>query len=125
MTRDDDTISSHSPAQQFTALAYSADDLLPPPIDPASVIIILVFDPEASTLEARIEPHWDRVVLEHDREYISTVLEDFRQRIRLDPIHLLEQISNLNVGPLVTAASGFDLGSNPEILNLFEKFITL
>jgi hypothetical protein len=125
MTQGDCTISNHSPKQRFTALAYSADDFLTPPIDPANVIIILVFHSKEGTVEARMRPDWDGVVLEHDREYISAVFEDFRQRVTLDPIQLFEQVSNLSMGPLVTVATGSDLVSDAEFLHLFEEFMAL
>ena len=89
------------------------------------MIIILVFHSKEGTVEARIRPDWDTVVLEHDGEYISAVFEDFRQRVRLDPIQLFEQVSNLSIGPLVTVATGSDLVSDAEFLHLFEEFIAL
>jgi hypothetical protein len=106
-------------------LAYSISDLLDPSDDPASVIVIVLIDSEGGALEGRVRSDWKTIVTEEHHEYISSVLHDIKTRSESDPSLLFHQVSNLNVGPIVTIAVGSNLESDPALWNLYKRFVRL
>ena len=114
--------SNPAPSPRYAALAYSASDLLGPVPNYENVIAILLLDSNGQELETRARSDWEEIVPEMHREYISSVLIDFKQRSESDPIQLFIQASNLNVGPIVTLTVGSNLESDSELWNLYRRF---
>lgn len=71
--------------------------------------VIALLIEEAGNLRVFVDPTWSRKVGYADRDYIAAILSDFKSRIDFDPDAVFNQITSLNLGPLVT----HDLGTLP------------
>jgi hypothetical protein len=60
-----------------------------------------------------------------DLEYVGTLLHDFLRRAKEQPAELFEQLSSLNVGPLVTVETGERISDHPALAELSSRFLPL
>ena len=84
-------------------------------------ILLLVERPAA--LRVLIHPHWAEKVLPQDRDYLSRIRDDFRQRAMTDPDGLFKQASELNVGPLITLKTGFVTDDPASLNEMMKQFL--
>jgi hypothetical protein len=109
---------------QFCALAYrpKPESDAPPSVES---IILLVVKNENGNLRFLVSPTFREVVQGHDLAYIDSLLNDFIERAKLDPVALIQQLCSLGVGPLVTQEAGPSLAAHPALLELCRRFIQL
>ena len=86
---------------------------------------MLVLGDGQFNLRTLVHPHWRTIVQAEDLDYIESLFLDFPERTRLHPDELIQQLSLLSVGPLVTHESGPKLANFPAILELCSWFIKL
>ena len=109
---------------RFCALESRSPDLGDTSPHEASVIV-LALRAEGGFLHLLVHPDWRGIVQPIDHEYIAALLDDFRERARLEPAALFEQISSLGVGPIVTYRVGSNIEDHPLLLGLFNRFVGL
>jgi hypothetical protein len=87
-------------------------------------LILLALKSGVGCLRLFIHPNLNAVVHQNDIEYIDSLIQDLRERAQLHPEKLFTQISTLEIGPLLTRATGLKLSDVPEIMQqsvLFEE----
>lgn len=104
----------------FCALEYKPGEESAPS-DTPHILIILVRS-KLKKLRLLVAPDWRIFVQPRDYEYITSVLDDFKQRAAQDSGPLLKQVSSLAVGPLVTYRTGARLQDYPDLLHLSHAF---
>lgn len=72
---------------------------------------------EDSSLRILVDPQLRMMVERDDWLCLDALLKDFRERARTDPYALFEQLSSLNVGPLVTEIVGIRISDHPTLAN--------
>jgi len=110
---------SGSPLLQFCALAYRAQ------ASGRATPIVLVLKDARGDLRFLVDPGWRAVVQEEDREYLESLLGDFLERAKEQPETLFEQLSSLEVGPLVTQETGEQISDHPRLLELSSRFVQI
>ncbi len=70
-----------------------------------------------------VDPDWRNLVQAEDRDYISEILVDFRQRAQHDPEGLFEQVKSLAVGPLLSHSEGTSVAEDPGLLKRCDNFV--
>ena len=85
-------------------------------------MVILALSNEDDNLRFFMHPELNKIVQERHWTYIESLLLDFRERADLDRDSLFQQISDLSVGPLVTAEAGSDISDYPVLLDLRSRF---
>jgi hypothetical protein len=113
-----ETSGSHLP--QFCAMAYRAQDSAG-----ATPIFLIVFKDASGSLRFLVDPDWRSVVRALDVEYIESLLHDFLGRAKEQPAALFEQLSSLDVGPLVTQVTGDRISDHPALAELSSRFVPL
>jgi hypothetical protein len=90
-------------------------------------IVILFLGHPSGSLRVLCHRDWRNIVGVEDLEYVSDLMDDFRERARSTPDALFRQVSSLSVGPLVTYAVGSDYDLQPLIplLELCENMVEL
>ena len=73
-------------------------------------------------LRIRVHPDWRTPVTAEDQPMIAELFEDFAKRARLDPESLLQQLTALNVGPLVTHDAGQEISTRADLKELSSSF---
>lgn len=66
-------------------------------------VLILVSEAKAG-LEVRVRPGWHEEMAEQDRDYLAGLMEDW-DRVS-EPHPVLDALSELSIGPLVTVETG-------------------
>jgi hypothetical protein len=84
-----------------------------------------VFKDASGSLQFLVDPGWRSIVCERDLEYIGSLLHDFLGRSKEQPAALFEQLSSLDVGPLVTQETGVRISDHPAIAELTSRFVAL
>jgi hypothetical protein len=72
-----------------------------------------------------VDPGWRAVVRAEDVEYTESLLSDFLDRAKEQPATLFNQLSSLEVGPLVTQETGERISDHPFLLELYSRFMPL
>jgi len=72
-----------------------------------------------------VDPGWRTVVGAEDVTYLESLLGDFLERAKEQPVAFLKQLSSLAVGPLVTQESGEQISDYPPLLDLSSRFVQL
>jgi hypothetical protein len=72
-----------------------------------------------------VHPELYTVVPDNDLPYIESLLKDFRERAKLHPADLFNQLSSLGVGPLVTQEVRSNISDHPPLLELCSRFIQI
>ena len=111
---------SGSPLLQFCALAYVAKR-----VGGDAPIVLIVLKDARGDLRFLVEPGWRGVVREEDREYSESLLGDFLERAKEQPVTLFKQLSSLEVGSLVTQEAGEQISDHPPLLELSSRFVQL
>lgn len=111
---------SGSPLLRFCALAYRAQDS-----GRATPFVLIVFEDATGGLRFLVDPDWRAVVQAEDVEYLGALLRDFLERAKEQPAALFSQLSSLNVGPLVTEATGENITEHPDLQHLSSRFVQL
>ena len=111
---------SASPLPQFCALAHRTQDS-----GGDAHIFLIVFKAASGSLRFLIDPGWRSVVCTRDLEYIGSLLHDFLGRAKEQPAALFEQLSSLDVGPLVTQETGERISDHPALRELSSRFVPL
>ncbi len=108
----------------FCALAYrpKPEGKTPPCVE--SIIVIVVKD-ENGNFRFLVSPTYREVVQGHDLAYIDSLLNDFKERAKLNSEALFQQLCSLGVGPLVTQEAGPSLATHPILLELCRRFVQL
>jgi hypothetical protein len=109
---------------QFCALAYRGQQADPSFAAGNQIILILIYS-QAAGLRLLASPDWQQTVPAWDHAYIGATFADFGVRARLAPEALLEQVSSLSVGPLVTHTCGNRLEEHAELQTLSLVFTEL
>ena len=65
----------------------------------------------------------NQVVQIEDIAYIDSLLRDFIERARLNPVDLFQQLCSLAVGPLVALEVGSQLVAYPRLWELSSRFV--
>lgn len=114
-------ITAPEPIRQFCVLAYIPTKGQRVSLNESK---ILAFATLSNNNEAaiRVHPAWEKIVQPDDREYLDSLYQDFRERMKSDPVALLGQLSGLAVGPLVTRDSGSNLSEFPAYLGMWQSF---
>ena len=106
---------------RFCALEYRAQGFDERLSDHDRIMMVLVLLPH-SELKIRLHPNWRRIVEIDDWQYTIDLVDDFRERMHVDPEVLFAQVQTLGVGPLITYAIGTDLRRDRALMELYEKF---
>jgi hypothetical protein len=105
----------------YCALEYRARD-----DDSASAklerIILIADKSETGELRIRVHPDWRTIVTAEDQPMMAELFEDFAERSQRDSESLLQQLSALNVGPLVTYDAGQDISTRADLTELSNSF---
>jgi hypothetical protein len=109
-----------SRSSQFVALEYRAKDQN----RSASLILIVLEDADGS-LHFLIHPEWRRIVQTDELDYFQSLLRDFSERAELHPRDLMNQLSSLAVGPLVTYETGTNILDYPFLGEICSGFVQL
>ena len=81
-----------------------------------SCVLMLMLEDCDGCFEIFVSPNLS-VLVHHDHlHYMKSLLEDFNERVRLDPSSLFRQLSSLSVGLLITHKIG-TCGVDDEYLN--------
>jgi hypothetical protein len=56
---------------------------------------------------------------------LQALFDDFKERAKLDSEGLLQQLSALSVGPLVTFDAGQELAERPDLRRLFHQLVEI
>lgn len=91
------------------------------PVDKA--ILLLLQEP--GRLLVLVDPDWETRVLPVDRAFFKETIADLAHRAKSDPLGLLHQASELNLGLLVTQETGFVDISREDIAEFVRRFIPL
>ena len=99
---------------QFCALSYRGQQSDQFSVAGSIVILILIYS-EGAGVRLLVSPDWRQIVDPADQAYVAEILSDFRERAQSVPEALLEQVSSLSTGPLVTHTCGIRLEEYPEL----------
>ncbi len=88
-------------------------------------MVLIVLEDARGGLRFLVDPGWRAVVRAEDVEYTESLLSDFLDRAKEQPATLLEQLSSLEVGPLVTKETGEKISDHPALLELSSRFVQL
>jgi hypothetical protein len=115
---------SGQPRIGFCALAYKSHDHddVGPNIE--SVIVIITRS-RRSDISIRVHPYWRRIASSEDVPTLQALFDDFKERAKLDSEGLLQQLSALSVGPLVTFDAGQELAERPDLRRLFHQLVEI
>lgn len=80
---------------------------------------------DESKLRFFVHPDMHALILEEDLDFIQSLLKDFLERAKRDPVALFKQLSSLGMGSLVTQEVGSDLADDPSLQELLPKFTEL
>lgn len=86
---------------------------------------MLVLRGSEGSLRFLVHPELRTTIQGEDLTYLEELLQDFRERSKLHPTELFEQISSLAVGPLVTQMNGSNLSEHLSIQKLSLRFVEL
>ena len=84
-----------------------------------------MFEDENSGLRFLVHPDWRSLVQPSDAKIISELLVDFLERADDQPAVLLEQLSSLGIGLLVTQQAGESISDYPKLSELVPQFVQL
>ena len=105
----------------YCALEYRARD-----DDSASAkferIILIADKSEMGELRIRVHPDWRSIVTAEDQPMMEELFEDFAERSQQDSESLLQRLSALNVGRLVTHDAGQDISTRSDLKELSNSF---
>ena len=110
-----------NPRLRFCALAYNpshgAEGL-----SPADRAILLLLE-QPTRLLVLVDPGWQSRIPLFDHGFFEETIADLAHRAKSDPLGLLNQASELNLGPLVTQETGL-VGTNREgIAEFVQRFV--
>lgn len=108
----------------FCTLGYRPNGIVLAASEDASIIAIATLN-EDSQLTVAVAPDWRAFVEHEDAKYIQSLLEDISERSKLSPEALFEQLSSLNVGPLVTQETGTGLLDQVPLVDMLSRFSRL
>ena len=112
---------NENPRFRFCALAYSqshgAEGLLPGD----RAILLLLEQP--TRLLVLVDPGWQSRIPPVDHDFIEETIADLAHRAKSDPLGLLHQASELNLGPLVTRETGFVDTNMEGITEFVQRFV--
>ena len=106
---------------RFCALGYRPDSRNESPSLEGQIILIGIESPTAG-YRLLIDPRWEELVFPEDRSYFSALLQDLKERVRIDPGGLFKQLISLSVGPLVVNETGSSIEDNPRLWKLASAF---
>jgi hypothetical protein len=86
---------------------------------------VIVVKDENGNFRFLVSPTYREVVQGHDLAYIDSLLNDFKERAKLNSEALFQQLCSLGVGPLVTQEAGPSLATHPILLELCRRFVQL
>jgi len=73
-------------------------------------------------LRIRVHPDWRSIVTAEDQPMMEELFEDFAERSQQDSESLLQRLSALNVGRLVTHDAGQDISTRSDLKELSNSF---
>jgi hypothetical protein len=110
-----------APRRRFCVLAYNpsrgAEGL-----SPSDQAVLLLLEQPAGFL-VLVAPDWKSRILPPDHRYFEEIIADFAHRAKSDPLGLLQQASEVNVGSLITWETGFVETKKSHIAELIQRFI--
>lgn len=106
---------------RFCALAYSpshgAEGL-----SPADRAVLLLLE-KSGELLVLVDPGWQSRILPTDRDFFEEIIADFARRAHSDPLGLLHQASELDLGPILTQETGIVDAKREGIAELIQSFV--
>ena len=91
----------------------------------ATPVVLIVLEDAKGCLRFLVDPGWRAVVRAEDVEYTESLLGDFLERAKEQPATLFNQLSSLEVGPLVTHETGEKISDHAFLLELYSRFVQL
>lgn len=70
-----------------------------------------------------IDPDWPNKILPDDHDFFDQIHADLARRAATDPASLIEQASELNVGPLVTLRTGLVEEDAEPLRGILQRFV--
>ena len=115
------TLKASNRPQRFCALSYVAEkpSALIPQYPSVHVLVLLSDD---AKLEVYIAPGLRSIVKPEDWTYINLLLNDLKERARIEPENLFRQLSSLSVGPLVCEMAGARIEDNTSLSGIIAEF---
>ncbi len=90
-----------------------------------ALVLAIVLEEEQGRFQVLVHPQLPAVVDPGDLDLLGAIVEDLPVRVQQDPAKLLEHLSLLERGPLVTYEAGTDIGRYPLLLELCSSFVPL
>ncbi len=111
------------PRRRFCVLEYSpsrgAEGLSPT----GQAVLLLLEQPTGFLV--LVVPDWKSRILPPDHRYFEEIMADFAHRAKSDPLSLLQQASEVNVGTLITRETGYVDMNKADIAELIQRFIPI
>jgi hypothetical protein len=104
----------------YCVVEYKPKPWTTPAESPAPAILLAIKEQEGLCLF--IDPTWQKFVREEDSNYIQDLIATLKERSEHEPELLFQQLSELSLGPLVTADVGTDLPDQPSFRKLTSNF---
>ena len=109
---------------RFCALGYRPQHRTDP-LSNVSQILAIVLEQSPGRLQVLVHPRIAAVVEPSDLEFLQAMLDDLPVRAMEDPSLLLEHLSSLTRGPLVTHQDGTGIENDPALQELRSSFVPL
>jgi hypothetical protein len=107
----------------YCVVEYRPKPWTVPPESPAPIFLLALTDQEGLCLF--LNPSWTEFVREEDMSYIQALIPSLKRKSEHELGTLFEELSELSLGPLVTADVGPDLSGQPSFHELTSKFCKL
>jgi hypothetical protein len=88
------------------------------------VVLLAIQDP-GGRLSFLAHPRFAELIKPEDAGYFRALIPDLVLRAEFESDLLLKQLSELNLGPLATFATGEAIAKHPELVDLTSGFIAL
>ena len=92
---------SKNPKGQICTLVYQEHESLGSETAP-EIVLLVAKNEQSEGLSLFVNPAWREFVASRHWEYMGDLLEDFKERKRLEPDALFQQLCSLRVGPIIT-----------------------
>jgi hypothetical protein len=100
---------------RFCFLAYNKADGESIPPSPHALPFLVALESPGGELGLFIRPDWESFVPVVDHQFIQSLLVDLKDRLSYEPSAVFEQLSTLDLGPLVTCEVGSLASDDPEL----------
>lgn len=114
-----------NPSGHYCALAYRPTHAEGKELPQNIQIVLLAFESSAGNLTLLVSTSLTKIVRVEDRPYFDELFQDLRERTLLDPEALLQQLSSLSVGPLVTHRTGIVSADDQYLTDFCSDFVSL